>query len=272
MGHFSRSVGAIAFIVLLSGCATAMRNDFNSTLWMQTAAEYKADTMQTYRMAIENIDRALEDHGWSAAIEQKDGYSSLQPAIVMDIDETVLDNSRYEAMLILEGKEFDQKTWDDWIAFEGATAVPGAVEFINDMRGRDIEVVYITNRACAKRENSALECPQEGNTIENLKKVGVLGVRPENILLAGEVDGWTSEKKSRREFVSGKYRIVMLFGDDLGDFLPDVKDDITPEQREKLVDEYGSNWGKRWFILPNPIYGSWLSVLKEPKFQYLIAY
>jgi acid phosphatase len=91
-------------------------------------------------------------------------------------------------------------------------------------------------------------------------------------MLKGEQEGWTSEKKSRREEVAKKYRIVMLFGDDLGDFLADVKTNITPQDRDRLVSENKVNWGRKWFMLPNPTYGSWLDILKEPKSQYIMKY
>ena len=123
-----------------------------------------------------------------------------------------------------------------------------------------------------QRGNPASGYCQEAGTIENLAKVGVSGVLPEDILLLGEEDGWSSEKKSRREYVSKKYRIVMLFGDDLGDFLPGVKSGITPEERDRLVGEHNNNWGKKWFMLPNPTYGSWINVLRDPKSQYIRKY
>jgi len=88
----------------------------------------------------------------------------------------------------------------------------------------------------------------------------------------GEQDGWTSEKKSRREYIAERYRIVMLFGDDLGDFLPGVKNNITPQERDRLVREHKNNWGRMWFMLSNPTYGSWLNVLGDPKSRYIRSY
>ncbi|MDL1959352.1 MAG: acid phosphatase, partial [Deltaproteobacteria bacterium] len=128
------------------------------------------------------------------------------------------------------------------------------------------------NRECKKRENSELPCPQENDTIENLKRVGIKIVNPDNVLLKHEVRNWGSEKKNRRELISKRYRIIMLFGDDLGDFLPNVKSNITPYERDELVNAHNKKWGKMWFILSNPTYGSWNKILQEPKNQYLRTY
>ncbi|NTV92481.1 MAG: acid phosphatase [Chlorobiaceae bacterium] len=272
MNNFSRSIFAVVLLLLLSGCASTASNNFNSLLWMQSSAEYKANATQVYNSALKNIDAALGDSGWIAAKEQVGDCSSLPPAIVMDIDETVLDNSRYMGKVVLEGGKWSSVTWDQWVALKEATAVPGAVEFINAMKTRNVRVIYISNRECRKRDNQGSGCSQEADTIENLAKAGVPDVLPENVLLLGENDDWTSEKKSRREYVSKKYRIVMLFGDDLGDFLADVKSNSTPQERDRLVAENKNNWGRKWFMLPNPTYGSWMNILRDPKSQYILKY
>ncbi|TLU82436.1 MAG: acid phosphatase [Chlorobium sp.] len=272
MNNFCRLICASVFLLLSSGRALAENNNFNSLLWMQASAEYKANTIQAYNTALRNIDAALGDRKWTAAKEQVGDCSSLPPAIVMDIDETVLDNSRYMGKVVLENGQWNPVTWDEWVAMKEATAVPGAVAFINAMKSKNVKVIFISNRECRRGANPGSGCSQEAGTIENLAKVGVPDVQPENVLLLGEQDGWTSEKKSRREYVSKKYRIVMLFGDDLGDFLPDVKSNITPQDRDRLVDENKNNWGRTWFMLPNPTYGSWMSVLRDPKSQYMLKY
>jgi acid phosphatase len=272
MNNFFRSIGAILLLLLSSGCASTANNNFNSLLWMQSASEYKANTIQAYNTALKNIDAALDDRTWTAAKEQVGDCSSLPPAIVMDIDETVLDNSRYMGKVVLESGEWSSATWNEWVALKDAPAVPGAVEFINAMRGKNVKVIFISNRECKKGGTPGAEYCQEAGTIENLAKVGVGGVRPEDLLLLGEEAGWTSEKKSRREYISKKYRIVMLFGDDLGDFLAGVKSGITPQERDRLVGDNTNNWGRKWFMLPNPTYGSWISILHDPKSQYIMKY
>jgi acid phosphatase len=258
---------------LLTGCATTQpeitNNNFNSTLWVQTAAEYEANAIQTYNSAESNIDVALRDKSWTAALEQGSNYSLKPPAIILDIDETVLDNSQYQAQLVLNDEQFSIQTWDNWIAMESAPAVPGAVDFINSMESLQVDVIYITNRECAVRTDGGPECPQKEDTIDNLLKVGIENVDPDHVFLRGERSEWTSEKLSRRKVAASNHRIIMLFGDDLGDFLPDVKSDITPEERAELVEEYSEHWGRKWFILSNPTYGSWDGVLSDPKSDYL---
>ncbi len=272
----------IAFILCgafsVSGCtnttaATKLSDyNFNSLLWIQTASEYKAGSIQTYNMATNTIDQAIHDRSWVAPIEHTGSYSLFPVAVVMDIDETVLDNSQYQAELVLHRSEYSHDTWDHWISLKRAPAIPGAVEFINAMDKKGVEVIYITNRECKQRLEGGPVCPQEQDTIKNLKAVGIVNVKPENILLKRERSEWSSEKKSRRESIVLKYRVVMLFGDDLGDFLPGVKKNISAIQRDNLIEKYRDYWGNKWYMLNNPIYGSWLNVLDEPTSKYLKGY
>jgi len=259
--------------VLISGCSTIPNNNFNSTLWIQTSSEYKANSIQVFNNASYKIVQSLNDPNWSAAIEQDDDdYSSLPVAVVMDIDETVLDNSSYQAELILQGSEYNDDTWDSWIRKRKAPIIPGALGFIRKAKSKNIETIFITNRECKPRKDDPSPCPQEADTIANLNNVGITGVSPKNIYLKNEEPGWGPEKKSRRKIVAEAYRILMLFGDDIGDFISDVKKNITYEERANLVTKYEDNWGSIWFMLTNPTYGSWLRVLNEPKSQYLRGY
>jgi acid phosphatase len=259
-------------IIGISGCATIENNNLNSTLWVQSSSEYKANSIQIYNMAKNNLALALQDTDWTAALEQTVNYATLPAAVIMDIDETVLDNANYQAKLVIERTEFNFQTWDDWIFLKNASPIPGAVDFIRFAKDKNVEVIFITNRACTPRKNGSILCPQEQNTIDNLAKVGVTGVKHENILLKNEQSNWSSEKKSRREAIVTRFRVLMLFGDDLGDFLPNVKKSITPQQRDELVYQYKSNWGWKWYMFSNPTYGSWLRVLPEPKLNYLVGY
>lgn len=247
-------------------------NNLNSTLWVQSSSEFIANSLQTYNAAERNLEEAVKNATVTAAIEQTDPYTSLPPAVIMDIDETVLDNSGYDAKLILENSSYRSATWDQWIALQQATEIPGAVNFINHAKNEGVAVIFITNRMCKERQGTTDSCPQKSDTIDNLKKVGILDVQPSLLLLRKEQDEWTAEKAGRRELMAEEYRIVMLFGDDLGDFLPNVKKGITLEQRARLVADHKEKWGSVWYILPNPKYGSWLQILKEPKDHYLQGY
>ncbi len=269
-------IGVVAVIavciVLLSGCVTTANDNMNSTLWLQSSSEYMASSLQTYNVARGNTDLALHDKNWTAAPEQTGDFSSLPVAVVMDVDETVLDNSKYQAKLVKTGTAWSSDTWDAWLALDSAPAVPGAVDFIHFLKKKQIRVFYITNRTCRPRKQTDAKCPQEKDMIDNLARVGIAGVKPENILLKNEQPDWTSEKKTRLELIAAHHRILMLFGDNLGDFLPGVKKNITPARRHALVLQYKNNWGRKWYVLSNPIYGSWLNVLGEPKSSYLVGY
>ena len=268
----------IPFFGLLSGCATIQNqtalanNNFNSTLWVQSSSEYKANSLQAYNSAQRHLKIAKQDPAWTAALEQSADYSNLPAAIILDIDETVLDNSQYQAQMVLTGSSYSQQTWDEWVAMKSAPALPGAVDFLNTAHQQGIEIFYITNRECAPRIAGGETCPQEKDTIDNLKSVGILDATPKNTLLKNERTDWTSEKKTRRMVVAEHYKIIMLFGDDLGDFLPDVKNSITPQERDSLVHKHKENWGVKWFTLANPTYGSWLNILDKPESAYLKGY
>lgn len=266
----------ITITCLTVGCVVRQpnlnNNNVNSILWIQTSSEYKANSIQVYNAAGNIIHRALRDSSWTSALEQGHNYSDLPAAVILDIDDTVLDNSQYQARLAINGNEFDPDSWDRWVAMKSAPAVPGSVDFINKMTDMGIEVIYITNCECKPRSEAGPACPQEKDIIDNLMKVGIKDVNPENILLKKEKPEWSSEKKIRRETIVSNYRIVMLFGDDLGDFLPDVKKGITPAQRDSLVYKYKENWGVKWFVISNPTYGSWMEVLSDPKSSHLKGY
>ncbi len=253
----------LLFAILFSSCAAQPPNLY-STLWVQTAAEYRAEALETYSAAASRLDAALADPSWTAALEQTGGYSGLPPAVILDIDETVLDNAPFQGRLLLDNAPFDPVRWDAWVAMEKAEAIPGALAFVKAAIQRDIAVFYITNRACAVGDGNN-PCPQEAQTIRNLRRLGFPDVSPDRMLLKREKQEWGSEKENRRAAAAADHRILMLIGDDLGDFLPGVKNGIGPDQRKDLVDRHRDRWGRMWFILPNPIYGSWERALTEPK-------
>ena len=243
----------------------AQHDNLDSTLWIQTSAEYKANAIQTFRAAEMQLDMALSKGDWRAMLEQPQKAAELPPAIVLDVDETVLDNSPYQVMMIETNTTFASKTWDAWVGMAQAGPVPGAVDFINTALDKGIAVIYLTNRECKKRDGAEDSCPQVEDTAKNLEMVGIKSVDRDLVLLKYGKEDWVSEKRSRRAYVAQNYRVLMLFGDDFGDFLPDVKKDITPAQRAKLVEKYKDKWGTHWFALANPTYGSWRSILSNKR-------
>lgn len=264
-----RSLFICLTALLMAGCAGSSHDNLNSTLWMQTAAEYRANTMQTFKAAEMQLKKAVDDKSWTAALEQSGNFGDKPPAIVLDVDETVLDNSPYQASNVLNNKPFEGASWDAWVAKASARAIPGAADFLSKARSLGIAVVFLTNRECRERPGNSEKCPQHEETLRNLQSAGLLDgdITDEDrkrLLLKYQQEGWSSEKKSRRSYLAERYRIIMLFGDDLGDFLPDVKKNITSAERAQQVDKNSAKWGTKWFALPNPTYGSWQRVLPQP--------
>lgn len=222
--------------------------NLDATLWMQTAVEYRAAAAQAYVLARTQLDRALADPAWTAAIEQQGkDLAGLPAAIVLDADETVLDNTVYQARLLTSGGVYDDATWKAWVEERKADAVPGAVAFTQYARSKGVTVFYITNR------NADLEPA----TRDDMARLGLpLEPARDTLLMRREKPEWeASEKAARRQFVAKDFRIVMLFGDDLGDFLPNARGTI--EERASRVAPYDAWWGERWIVIPNPSYGSW---------------
>ncbi|HEU4516232.1 MAG TPA: HAD family acid phosphatase [Steroidobacteraceae bacterium] len=240
-----------------------------ATLWIRNSSEFRAASVAVYRSARTALASGILDPQWTAEPSQAGDLSSLPPAIVMDIDETVLDNSEPQADMLLSGTCFDEfpKVWDDWLAQRRAPAVPGAAEFIRaarearDAEGRAVRIFFITNRECAPRAGSDSPCPQQDDTLANLEALG-LGARTltEDLMLKGERPEWESEKLARRQAVARTHRIVLNVGDDLADFLPGVRRASVAE-RDSARCARDDEWGKRWFLVPNPMYGSWLVAL-----------
>ena len=171
---------------------------------------------------------------------------------------------------------YNSETWDDWIELRAAPAVPGVVEFIRAAQSLGVHVAFITNRACRARPGTTAECPQKTDTLANLADVGI-DVQSVTLFLRGErpdgpcsvhlseterADGkWSSDKTSRRACVRLEHEIVMLFGDQLGDFTNEHEGPAATHGRSTAA-EYSDRWGKSWFMLPNPTYGDW----KPPTF------
>jgi acid phosphatase len=226
-------------------------DNLNAVAWVQTSVEYKALTTQTYRNAAARLDEALNQTNWDALApnERANATTGLKPAVVLDIDETVLDNSAYQARLVRSGKDFDSASWNQWVDEKQAKAIPGVVDFARAANAKGVTLIYITNR---KQE-------QKDATIANLKAVGLPVASNDVVLGAGtKVDGCdekSGDKNCRRRLIGQQYRVLMQFGDQLGDFVKIATN--TRAGRDALYAEYGNWFGERWFVLPGPTYGSW---------------
>lgn len=221
-------------------------------LWVQTSAEYRALALATYARARAELDRALADPSWTAALEQQGEVAALPPAVVADVDETLLDNSPYEADRIRAGLRYEEESWRVWVNRASAAAIPGAAEFVRYAAGRGVTVFYVTNRAALLEEK----------TRANLVALGFpVASDRDTVLMAGERPDWSSDKGTRRAEVARSFRILLLVGDDLGDFVSGAR--ALPDERVALAERFAERWQTRWILLPNPYYGSWEKALSD---------
>ena len=205
-----------------------------SVLWHQRAAEAMAVYYQAYNLARERLDNYLEKND-----------TSKNPAIIVDIDETVLDNSPYE-WKVIDSKKGYPESWWEWTHLAIAEPIPGAVDFLTYAASKGVEIFYLTNR----------KTDEKTGTLLNLKRQDFPMVDDEHILLKGE----SSSKEERRRSISDKHDVVLLIGDNLGDF-SEVFEDKSLSERYRLVDKFKSDFGNKFIMLPNAMYGDWLGAL-----------
>ena len=217
-----------------------------SVLYAQSAAEYEASNIQTYANAKSALDRALNDNSWTAALEQREDFKNKPPAIILDIDETVLNNIPFQARSIINGQSYPIG-WLEWMLEESSDAVAGVSDFLEYAQSKNIKIFYVTNRIAVA----------EDATRNNIKKLGLPLDTDRDVLLMKNENGWTSDKVSRRELIAKDYRILLLIGDQLGDFLPLDETTLELDSRKNLADTYDHMWGSKWFMITNPMYGRW---------------
>ncbi|PLW95491.1 MAG: 5'-nucleotidase, lipoprotein e(P4) family [Marinilabiliales bacterium] len=198
--------------------------------WYQTAAETRALCYQAFNAARMSLDLTLQ----TAATDKP-------LAIVFDIDETLLDNSPYQAACVHTGIAYPDY-WKEWIQSVQCEPVPGAVEFVQYADSRGVDVFYVSNR---KMHN--LDA-----TIENMNKYEFPQVEKSHIMLRET----TSNKTPRREKIAETHNIIMLVGDNLGDFNEEASKKSI-EERFAVADKYQNQYGRTYIVLPNPMYGDW---------------
>jgi 5'-nucleotidase (lipoprotein e(P4) family) len=226
--------------------------NLSAVVWLQTAAEFEALALQAFAQATAALDQALVEPSWVAAPEQTSAPEGAPPAVILDVDETVLDNSPYQGWLLRSGERFAPTSWGAWVEAAAAEAVPGALAFTKAAAARGVTVFYVSNR----------DVSGEAATRQNLARLGFpLAEEVDVVLLKGEREDWGSAKGTRRAEVASRYRIVMLVGDNLGDFTDEYKGDVAA--RAKVIEATAPWWGSRWIMIPNPMYGSWESALGE---------
>jgi len=222
----------LIFLVLLStiqlnSVRITEEKYLTSVLWQQTSAEYRALCYQAFNIAEMRI------------LEEKENASGK--AIVVDVDETILDNSPYRAEKI-KNDEFDE-SFGYWTKLEKAEAVPGALEFLHKANSLGFQIFYTTNRDEKYREN----------TTNNLTRIGFPQVNKKHLLMR---QNKVSDKTERRNSILEKYKIIILIGDNLLDFSQIFHGDHILHRKE-LVDKCKTEFGKKFIILPNPVHGRW---------------
>ncbi|MYZ48213.1 5'-nucleotidase, lipoprotein e(P4) family [Rhizobiales bacterium L72] len=250
-------LSACAAVVLAIGFAAEARaqeavpqNDLlNATLWMQDSVEYKATVLGLFALARIRLDEGLADPAWTALPEmQGEKFGDRPPAIIVDLDETVLDNNRYQASLVTRRTDFSSKEWTKYVNDKVTDAVIGAVDFAKYADAKGVKVFYVSNRT--KEEEPA--------TAENMAALGFpMGGNVDTILARGERPDWKSAKESRMKVVADGYRVLLVMGDNLADFTD--KASGTRAERNAVLEADMAHWGKDWIMFPNPEYGSWES-------------
>ncbi|PST84106.1 5'-nucleotidase, lipoprotein e(P4) family [Pedobacter yulinensis] len=215
----------------------AARHYTTAVLWQQHSGEYRALCFQAYNFARVSL---------KAAMKKRDRRKPN--CIIVDVDETVLDNSAFQGHEIKKGTSFIQKDWTEWAALAQADTVPGAHAFLKFAASKKIEVFYITNR----------ERAEHAGTLENLRRYGFPNADEAHLVVKEQ----TSDKEPRRKAVAERYNILMLCGDNLSDF----SNVFYRENRETKTEteRAQSQFGSRFIVLPNPMYGDWEKLLYPP--------
>ena len=213
-------------------------------LWTQSSGEKAALAYQAFTLARMTLDRDLRSN-----------RRHIKRAIIVDLDETVIDNSRFQAMLVKTKQAYSGKLWTDWVNRAEATALPGAVEFLRYADAHGVRVFYITNRKDIEKAGTA----------SNLTKLGFPNVNDETLLV--RTDPNSSSKEPRRQTVSAKYHVVLLMGDNLNDFAEVFENSKTAASRRSAVEQNRNQFGTRFIVLPNPMYGDWENAIYDYDFK-----
>ena len=232
----------------------AAHENLNAVLWMQHATEYRAVVLGAFALATRQLELALADPQWDALPpDERRGFplAGLPPAVIVDADETMIDNSAFQAESIRDEVPYDVPRWQVWVERRAARALPGALEFARAAEARGVTVLFVTNRR-APAELAA--------TADNLRALGFsVDADGGNLLLAGDPRGPAHAKSGRRAWAAARYRVLLLLGDNLGDFID--QDGLGLAERAAIAEPFADWWGERWIMLPNPSYGSWESAV-----------
>jgi len=209
-----------------------------STLYVQRSAEYQGLCRQVYRSAAQQLTVLLDSAQRSAPEELR----KRPPAVVLDLDETVLDNSLYAGWQIRHGSAYSSASWQAWVQKAEATAVPGVRDYLLVAQQKGLRVVYLSNRKSSqwmatKQNMLALDLPVDGL---------------DSMLLRQN----SSEKQARRDSVKLRYTVLQWVGDNLQDMDGFITHSSEEERAQNVLKEV-HRLGRDWVLLPNPVYGPW---------------
>lgn len=230
-----------------SAVLSARDSILRALLWMRTSGEYEALCRQAFNTALGHVRKETQ--------KLRSQTSARPPAVIMDLDQTVLDNTAYDVYLLRNGLAHSQQRWHRWNRenMDKITLVPGAKGFIKQVEQEGVRVVFISNRSNSIRDITVRILLK----FELAKRQDLLD--HDKLLLRDR----SSSKESRRAAVTERYEVIALIGDNLGDFSDDFRSPAvtTVSERRAKVREHADHWGKTWFVLPNPIYGDWFGFI-----------
>lgn len=215
--------------IILFSCAhkeNPQKPFFYGTLYFQKASEVKGLYYQAYNMASDQLKRKMKS------------FKGNKACVILDADETILDNSPYQGWLYKNSDVYSNETWDRWVRSEKGILLPGVKEFFSEMKRLGVTPYVLTNRKSYLMDS----------TLNNLTKLGI-PLERDQIMGRGKVHS----KKARRKIIRKKCQVQLLIGDNLSDFSSDFDDD-----RQRGVHRNREHFGRDYFILPNPMYGDWL--------------
>lgn len=241
-----RLVALVAFFFSVQVAQASSDYALQSHVWVQQSAEYQALCIQAYNLATDRLRQIVNGESASTLKPSEHPETSKKLAIVTDIDETVLLNLKSLMTSVRDEQPFDPSVFHEWVLKESAPAIPGAVAFFREAKRLGVEIFYISNRMAASEVEP---------TARNLLKAGLPVKSVDHILFKTD----TSSKDARRAQVSKDYEIVLFLGDNLGDF-SGLYDGVNSESRKAQVAQDQDSFGRKWIVLPNPMYGEWEKV------------
>ena len=202
----------------------------NDVRWVRESKEYVALCNQVYANAIDKLKDTISPNNYSLNIINNN-Y-----AVVMDLDETVLDNSDYQVELYNKNEQYNPDSWDEWVVKEDAKLVPGAYDYISFLRNHNIQIIFISNRMHKRLQETKNNMLELGIYSDNDIYLLRLDRADKKTIRRAEIFNSTGRMKGFKQF-----EIIQYLGDAIGDFEVDNLDRFGLDQ----------------FVFPNPMYGKW---------------